>query len=236
MIIRFERNHKRKHGWFVADENKVRVIEGDLYKRDGKRPVMTGLEVPFDEVKLLTPCTPSKMIVVEWEESSGELSEPVILSSSALRELDQTLAVSDKSATTAIKSGMAVVVKKEASQISAADADDYILGFTCSLALIHGSGEKEEPSLWLGPVIAPKLDYANVQLATSVNHEQKLTSTSPSSLSIPHLLEQITREETLAPSDVVVIAAKSSLVELKAGDHVSVTIDGIGTLSNLIQG
>jgi len=34
MIIRFERNNKLKYGWLVEEENKVRVIEGDIYKRD----------------------------------------------------------------------------------------------------------------------------------------------------------------------------------------------------------
>lgn len=64
MIVRFERNGKVKHGWYVEDENKIRVIEGDIYKKESAKPIMTGLEIAADEVEFLTPCTPGKIVCI----------------------------------------------------------------------------------------------------------------------------------------------------------------------------
>lgn len=59
MIVRFERNQKIKYGWMVED--RVRLIEGDLFK-ENDTTVMTGLEVPLSNIRLLPPCLPTKII------------------------------------------------------------------------------------------------------------------------------------------------------------------------------
>ncbi|MGE5703671.1 MAG: Rv2993c-like domain-containing protein, partial [Clostridia bacterium] len=68
MLVRFERNGKIKHGWLVAEQNKIRVIEGDIYKKEAAKPIMTGLEIAVSEVELLSPCTPSKVICIGGNE------------------------------------------------------------------------------------------------------------------------------------------------------------------------
>lgn len=252
MIIRFERNGKQKHGWMVADENKVRVIEGDIYKRDNTKPVMTGLEVPLDEVQILTPCTPSKIVCIgvnyegHVKEMGSELPpEPLMFLKPSTAVIGPGEAIVYPAATQNLhyEGELAVVIKKEARHIKADEAEDYILGFTCALDITARDLQRRE-SQWtrakgfdtfcpLGPAIAPKVDYGNLRIVTKVNGEVKQdASTSEMVFKVPQLLEAITSVMTLLPGDVVLTGTPAGVGPLQPGDEVSVTIEGIGTLTN----
>lgn len=251
MIVRYERNGKVKHGWMVEDENKVRVIEGDIYKLQSAKPIMTGLELPLDEVRLLTPCTPSKVVCigVNYRDHAVEMG----------KELPKEPLMFLKPSTTVIGPGepivypkltenlhyegeLAVVIKKEARRIKAEEADDYILGFTCAIDVTARDLQSRDGQ-WtrakgfdtfcpLGPAIASKLDYNDLRIVTRVNGEVRQDSnTNQLVFGIPQLLEAITAVMTLLPGDVVLTGTPSGVGELKPGDEVSVTIEGIGTLS-----
>lgn len=251
MIVRYERNGKVKHGWMVEDENKVRVIEGDIYKLQSAKPIMTGLELTLDEVRLLTPCTPSKVVCigVNYRDHAVEMG----------KELPKEPLMFLKPSTTVIGPGepivypkltenlhyegeLAVVIKKEARRIKAEEADDYILGFTCAIDVTARDLQSRDGQ-WtrakgfdtfcpLGPAIASKLDYNDLRIVTRVNGEVRQDSnTNQLVFGIPQLLEAITAVMTLLPGDVVLTGTPSGVGELKPGDEVSVTIEGIGTLS-----
>ncbi|NGQ97300.1 fumarylacetoacetate hydrolase family protein [Brevibacillus sp. SYP-B805] len=254
MIIRFERNGKMKHGWMVEDENKVRVIEGDIYKRDQTKPVMTGLEVPLDEVKIATPCTPSKVVCIglnykdHAQEIGAELpQEPLLF----LKPSTSVIGPGDPIIYPALTQNLhyegelAVVIKKEARRIKAEEADQYILGFTCALDITARDLQGRDGQ-WtrakgfdtfcpLGPAIAAKVDYHNLRIVTRVNGEVRQDShTSQMVFKIPQLLEAITAVMTLLPGDVVLTGTPAGVGSLQPGDEVSVTIEDIGTLTNRV--
>ncbi len=252
MIIRFERNGKQKHGWLVESENKVRVIEGDIYKRENVKPVMTGLEVPVEEVNLLTPCTPSKVVCIgiNYEDHVQEMGsvlpdEPLMFLKPSTALIGSGEAIVYPSATQNLhyEGELAVVIKREAHRIKAEDAEDYILGFTCALDITARDLQKSDGQ-WtrakgfdtfcpLGPAIAAKLDYQNLRIVTKVNGEVRQdASTSQMVFKIPQLLEAITSVMTLLPGDVVLTGTPAGVGPLQPGDEVSVTIEGIGTLAN----
>jgi 2-keto-4-pentenoate hydratase/2-oxohepta-3-ene-1,7-dioic acid hydratase in catechol pathway len=254
MIIRFERNGKIKHGWMVEDENKVRVIEGDIYKRDQTKPVMTGLEVPLDEVKIATPCTPSKVVCIglnykdHAEEIGAELpQEPLLFlkpSTSVIGPGDPII-YPELTQNLHYEGELAVVIKKEARRIKAEEADQYILGFTCALDITARDLQGRDGQ-WtrakgfdtfcpLGPAIAAKVDYNNLRIVTRVNGEVRQDShTSQMVFKIPQLLEAITAVMTLLPGDVVLTGTPAGVGSLQPGDEVSVTIEDIGTLTNRV--
>lgn len=252
MIIRFERNGKKKHGWLVEADNKVRVIEGDIYKRDNAKPVMTGLEVALNEVNLLTPCTPSKVVCIgiNYEDHVKEMGselpdEPLIFlkPSTAVIGLGEAIVYPSATHNLHYEGELAVVIKQEAHRIKAEDAEDYILGFTCALDITARDLQKSDGQ-WsrakgfdtfcpLGPAIASKVDYQNLRIVTKVNGEVRQdASTSQMVFKIPQLLEAITAVMTLLPGDVVLTGTPAGVGPLQPGDEVSVTIEGIGTLTN----
>ncbi|WP_019122008.1 fumarylacetoacetate hydrolase family protein [Brevibacillus massiliensis] len=254
MIIRYERNGKIKHGWTVAEENKIRVIEGDIYKRDGKSTVMTGLELPLNEVKVLTPCTPSKVVCigVNYKDHAEEVGmklpeEPLMFLKPSTSVIGPEEAVVYPTLTSNLhyEGELAVVIKKQAYRIKAEEADDYILGFTCANDVTARDLQNHDGQ-WtrakgfdtfcpLGPAIASKLDYDNLRITTRVNREVRQDShTSQMVFKVPQLLEAITSVMTLLPGDVVLTGTPAGVGPLQPGDEVSVTIEGIGTLTNRV--
>jgi len=254
VIIRFERNGKKKHGWMVEEENKVRVIEGDIYKRDGGKPVMTGLEVPLSEVQLLAPSAPSKVVCIgiNYEDHIKEMgsevpAEPLMFLKPSTTVIGPGDTIVYPSATQNLhyEGELAVVIKKEARNITAAEAEDYILGFTCALD-ITARDLQQQDGQWtrakgfdtfcpIGPAIAAKVDYQDLRIVTKVNGEiRQDASTSQMIFTVPQLLEAVTSVMTLLPGDVVLTGTPAGVGPLQPGDEVSVTIEGIGTLTNKV--
>jgi 2-keto-4-pentenoate hydratase/2-oxohepta-3-ene-1,7-dioic acid hydratase in catechol pathway len=254
MIVRYERNGKVKHGWMVEDENKVRVIEGDIYKVESAKPIMTGLELALDEVKLLSPCTPSKIVCIglNYKDHAEEIgkdlpAEPLMFlkPSTSVIGPGEPIFYPKLTENLHYEGELAVVIKKEARRIKAEEADDYILGFTCAIDVTARDLQWRDGQ-WtrakgfdtfcpLGPAIASKLDYNDLRIVTRVNGEVRQDSnTSQMVFAVPQLLEAITSVMTLLPGDVVLTGTPSGVGPLQPGDEVSVTIEGIGTLTNRV--
>lgn len=255
MIIRYERNNKVKYGWKVDDDRKVRVIEGDIYKRGvGKSTMMTGLELSLDDVRILTPCTPSKVICigVNYKDHAIEMGkelpkEPLMFlkPSTAVIGPEEEIVYPSLTDNLHYEGELAVIIKKEARHVKAEDADDYILGFTCAIDVTARDLQAKDGQ-WsrakgfdtfcpLGPAIVSKLDYDNLRITTTVNGEVRQDSnTSQMVIKIPQIIEAITAVMTLLPGDVILTGTPSGVGPLKPGDEISVTIEGIGTLVNRV--
>jgi len=255
MIVRYERNGKVKHGWMVEAENKVRVIEGDIYKVTAAKPIMTGLELPLDEVQLLSPCTPGKIVCVgvNYKDHAQEMgielpAEPLLFlkPSTSVIGPGQPIVYPRLTENLHYEGELAVVIKKEARRIKAEEADDYILGYTCAIDVTARDLQFRDGQ-WtrakgfdtfcpLGPAIASKLDTSDLRIVTRVNGEVRQDSnTSQMVYSVPQILEAITSVMTLLPGDVVLTGTPHGVGPLFPGDEVSVTIEGIGTLVNRVM-
>ena len=76
-------------------------------------------------------------------------------------------------------------------------------------------------------------DPEDAQLTGSVNGEvRQAASTSDMVFGVPELISWITSVMTLLPGDVILTGTPASIGPLSAGDEVSVTVTGIGTLTN----
>ncbi|WP_232700129.1 fumarylacetoacetate hydrolase family protein [Brevibacillus daliensis] len=250
MIVRFERNGKQKHGWLVADENKVRVIEGDIYKQLSAKPIMTGLEVAANEVKMLTPCSPTKIVCIGVNyldhalEMGKELpKEPLMFlkPSTTVIGPGDSIVYPKETKNLHYEGELGIVIKKLARRVKAADADDYILGFTCAIDVTARDLQNSDGQ-WtrakgfdtfcpLGPVIAPKVNYSQLRIKTTVNGEVRQDSnTNQLIFKVPEIIEAVTAVMTLLPGDVILTGTPSGVGEIHPGDEIAVEIEGIGTL------
>lgn len=149
---------------------------------------------------------------------------------------------------------LVIVVGKQARAVSEADAPDYIGGYTIANDISMRTwqfrtkewlqGKIWESSTPLGPVVVTpdEIDLSAAQLVTSVNGEVMQQHSIGDLLFTPaYLLSYVSTMITLNPGDVILTGtpggvgrARKPEVYLKAGDEVTVEIDGIGALRNSV--
>ena len=150
---------------------------------------------------------------------------------------------------------LAVVIGRACKNASAADALDYVLGYTCANDVSARDWQKEygggqfcrgktfDTFAPLGPcLVTPEeiSDPANLFLRTKVNGE--LMQESPTSdmiFDVPTLIAFLSGSTMLRPGTVILTGTPSGVGMgrkpprwLQPGDVVSVEIDGIGALTN----
>ena len=148
---------------------------------------------------------------------------------------------------------LAVVIGRVVRRVSAADALDYIAGYTVcndvsARDLQFGDkqwvrGKSLDTFCPLGPWIVTKDEIAdpqNLNVRTTLNGEvMQDSNTREMIFGVQYLVEFASRAFTLLPGDVIITGTppgvgvfRSPSVFLKDGDEISVGIEGIGRLTN----
>ena len=141
---------------------------------------------------------------------------------------------------------LVIVIGKRASNISAEEASDYILGYTCANDVTVRDLQQKGP--WLrakgmdtflpiGPRIVTDLDPSDLGIEVRVNGESRQSGrTSQFIFAIAEVLAFISKDITLEPHDLVLTGTPAGVGNLNPGDSVEVEIEGIGVLSNPVVG
>lgn len=148
------------------------------------------------------------------------------------------------------------VIGRGGKYISRGEAMNHIAGFTCFNDVSVRDFQRNMPLLTLGknfdssgplgPWIVTRdevPDPGNLRLTTRVNGQvMQEGNTGELIFDLPYLIELISSAMTLVPGDLIstgtpsgVGAAREPPVFLKAGDTVSVSIEGVGELSNPVE-
>jgi 2-keto-4-pentenoate hydratase/2-oxohepta-3-ene-1,7-dioic acid hydratase in catechol pathway len=138
---------------------------------------------------------------------------------------------------------LAVVISKSGRWIPAEEAHEHILGYTIGNDVTERHFQRED-LLWtrgkgfdtfapLGPWIETELDPSDAMISCRINGELKqMTSTRDMVFRIDQLIAFASSFMTLIPGDVILTGTPEGVSQLKDGDLVEITIDGIGTLIN----
>ena len=87
----------------------------------------------------------------------------------------------------------------------------------------------------LGPCIETEIDIRSKAIKLYLNDELKQSSnTSDLIFKIPELVAFISETMTLYPGDVILTGTPSGIGPMAVGDIVTVEIEGIGRLSNMV--
>ena len=148
-----------------------------------------------------------------------------------------------------------IVIGRKASKVSVEDAPNYILGYTAGNDVSernwqNGSidGPENKDMQWwrgkgadtfgpMGPAIAVGLDFEKSKIQTRLNGEVRQEQVLSDLIHKPaEVVSFISQAVTLLPGDVIFTGTPGSTKPMKAGDTVEVEIDGIGILSNPVQG
>lgn len=151
---------------------------------------------------------------------------------------------------------LAVVIGHEARQVTEAEALNYVFGYTVAndisardLQATEGQwvrAKAQDTFCPLGVVVVTRdeiPDPHNLAISTRVNDEvMQDGNTSDMFFKVPYLVAYLSQTFTLEPGDIILTGTPSGVGKgmkppryLRDGDTVSVTIEGIGTLTNVCR-
>ncbi len=211
--------------------------------------------VPLASVKLLAPVEPSKIVCVgrnyadHVKEFGNEVPPDLIIflkpPTSLLGPGEKIVRPHRLSQRVDFEGELAAVIGKTCHKLT--DADDvslYILGYTCSNDVTARDLQRKDGQ-WtrgksfdtfcpVGPVVTDQVDpWAGVQVESRVNGGLKQSGNTTSFIfPMDVIIRFIAQVMTLLPGDLIMTGTPAGVGPLVAGDQVSVSIQGIGTLTN----
>lgn len=235
------------------------LIQGaDVYRLEGQ-PFGTQAIGPLvgqlKNVNLLPPCVPTKIIAIGLnyrdpnQEGLPAIPDVPIISfkpPSSLVGTGEDIIWPRLSTRLDYEGEMAVIIGREARNVTPREAIDYLLGITCGNDVTARDIQRREGQ-WakakgfdtfcpLGPCIVSDLDPSNCQLTTRVNGEiRQSASTSLLHFGACDLISYVSQIMTLLPGDVILTGTPAGSAALKNGDVVEVEIEGVGTLRNTVR-
>jgi 2-keto-4-pentenoate hydratase/2-oxohepta-3-ene-1,7-dioic acid hydratase in catechol pathway len=249
-LVRFRFGDRIATG--VVEGDAVRALAGTFFEN----PLPSGDEIPLDDVRLLAPILPSKVVCVgknyaaHASEFGGEVpEEPLIFlkPSTSVSGPGDPIPLLPISHRVDYEGELAVVIGRIARNVRSEEAFRYILGYTCGNDVTLRDLQKKDDqwarakgfdgSCPLGPWIQTELDPNDVHLETRVNGEvRQSATTSDMVFGVATIIEFVTEFMTLLPGDVIMTGTPEGVGKLEPGDKVEVEIDGIGVLTNTASG
>jgi len=209
---------------------------------------------PLEEVKILPPVSPSKIICVglNYRDHAMELNmdlpdEPILFLKPASSVIGHGYEIiyPPQSNQVDYEVELAVIISKKAKNVQTVDALDYVAGYSI-LNDVTARDLQQKDGQWtrsksfdtfcpLGPWIENDLDYGNQKISLRVNDELKQNSNTKNMIfSVEELLSFISHIMTLQPGDVIATGTPPGVGSLSIGDVVDASIGGIGVLKNKI--
>lgn len=247
-IVRYAIDGKVEYG--ILSGNFVQVIEGDPFQELNATKQVHEL----DEVKLLSPCSPTKIVALglNYHSHAKELkakipNAPLIFLKppTAVIGPDENIVYPSVSSRVDYEGELGVVIKKKMWLVSEENAFDYVLGYTC-FNDVTARDIQQMDKQWtrsksfdtfaaIGPWIETELDPENADVETYLNGELKQKgNTNDLIYSIRTLINFISHTMTLLPGDIIATGTPSGIGPMFPGDTVEIKIGGIGTLRNPI--
>lgn len=246
-LARFRHGDRIANG--VVDDGSIRVLEGTFFEN----PLPTGEEVAIDDVRLLAPVLPSKVIGVglNYKAHAVEMGEEIppepllfLKPSTSVAGPKDPIVLHPHSERVDFEGELVVVIGRLARKVaSLADAKKTILGYTCGNDVTLRDLQAKD-SQWarakgfdgsnpIGPWIETEVDPAALSIETRVNDEIRQSSnTSDMAFGPAALVAFVTQYMTLLPGDVIMTGTPAGIGPLAPDDEVEVEVEGIGVLAN----
>ena len=234
----------------ILEVSSIRCADGSPYEHLSP----TDSRVELGTVRLLPPCTPSKIVAlgVNYRSHGDEMQhripeEPLLFikPSTSVIGPEDNIVYPESSARVDYEGELGVVIGTCAWHVPKEEANGYILGYTC-LNDVTARDIQARDKQWtrskgfdtfcpLGPCIETELDPADLMLETRLNGEtRQKTSTADLIFPVDELVSFISHIMTLLPGDVIATGTTSGIGPMQPGDTVEVEIEYIGTLKNYV--
>ena len=256
--VRFYYQGRATYGLLEGDE--VAVLKGDIFGE--RKPA--GARLPLNELALLPPAQPSKIIAVALNYSdhvsaggrfvggkrgqeAPAVPELFLKAASAVVGPDEAIVLPAGAGRVDAEGELVAVIGRRARGLTLEEALGCVLGYTCGNDVSAREWQKGDIQWWrakssdtfapVGPYLVDGLDPSNLELETRVNGRVKQkSSTSLLIHDVAHIISFASRVMTLDPGDLIFTGTPGTTATLGPGDVVEVEIEGIGVLRNSVQG
>lgn len=247
-IARFIHDHETQYG--IVDGDVIRVLEGDPL-HDGVSE--TGESLVLADVDLIAPVAPSKVICVgmNYAEHAAEMHHdgpitPLIFLKppTAVVGDGDTIVIPPLPGRIVHEGELVVVIGQHAHRVVEADWKDVVFGYTIAndvsaRDVMFADGQWARAKGYdtfcpVGPWIETEFDpFERHEITTTVDGEiRRHGFTSDMTHKIPEIIAFVSDAFTLHPGDIICTGTPAGLGGFTDGQTVTITIDGIGTLSN----
>ena len=252
--IRYE--HAGEVGFGTLEGDTIAVHQGDMFAG----PSPTGQSLNLADVRVLIPTEPSKMIALwnNFHALAAKLEQPVpkeplyfLKASNSFLATGETIRrPSAYSGRVVYEGELGIVIAKTCKEVAEADAGGYIFGYTCINDVTASDLINKDPTFgqWVraksfdtfgvfGPVVATGLNPAKLTVRTVLNGDERQNYPVDDMVFQPaRLVGLLSHDMTLNPGDVIACGTSLGVGSMKQPRNtIDVTIEGIGTLSNVFE-
>jgi 2-keto-4-pentenoate hydratase/2-oxohepta-3-ene-1,7-dioic acid hydratase in catechol pathway len=250
-LIRYEYQGSAP-AWGALEGDDIIALEGNPF--EGLRRGAVVGNVAY--ARLLAPVQPSKIICIgrNYAAHAAELGnevpkEPLIFLKppSSIIGPGEAIVLPALSQRVEHEAELVVVIGKKSRHLTEENAMEAVFGYTCGNDVTARDLQRSDGQ-WsrakgfdtfcpIGPVIVTADDYnpASVAVECHVNDESRQAgNTRDLIFSLPRLLKDVSAVFTLEPGDILMTGTPAGVSPLLAGDRVTVTVEGIGTLENKV--
>ena len=233
------------------------LVEDDqIYELDSPWSGARGRALPLVGVQLLAACAPSKIVCVgrNYRDHAKELgndvpAEPLIFLKppSSVIPSGSAIVYPALSQNVHFEGELGVIIGKRARHVSAAQARDYIFGYTCVNDVTARDLQRKDGQ-WtrgkgfdtfcpVGPHIVRKEDvrFEDLRVCTRLDGEIKQDAPVGEMIfSVDAIIAFVTQFMTLEPGDLIATGTPAGVGPMQPGSTVSVEIAGVGVLENRV--
>ncbi|MBN9425012.1 MAG: fumarylacetoacetate hydrolase family protein [Burkholderiales bacterium] len=244
-----------KTGYGILEGERIRAVDGDPF--DGYAP--NGREFTLDAVKIEIPVVPRTFYCagmnyvthIREMAAKGAVTPDIPkraeigyrANNALIAHGESVMIPADATEQVHYEGELVVVIGKRAKHLSEADALSCVLGYTIGNDVSERSWQRADRTFWrskntdtfkpMGPWIETDFDLDKAYTTVRVDGEVKSRfRTGDMLFGIATFISAMTQYLTLWPGDVIWMGTDGTSPDLRSGQTVDVTIDGIGTLSN----
>jgi len=247
-VVRFLVREKVKYG--VLKDDMINCLRGSPFLQIE----FDGSVYKLDEVRLLAPCYPSKIVAIglNYRTHAEETRLPIppvplifLKPSTSVIGPDDKIVLPRNWKRVDYEGELGVVIGKKAKDVPKEHVRDYILGYTCFNDISERVNQRDDVQ-WtrakgydtfapMGPWIETEVSPDNLKLETYLNGELRQSArTSELIFGVAEIVSFISGVMTLLPGDVIATGTPAGIGKMKPGDAVEVRIENIGTLRNSV--
>jgi len=213
-----------------------------------------GREYRMEDVKVMPPCTPTKIVCVgcNYAEHARELNErisdePILFLKppSSLLAHGEDIIYPGRSKQVDYEAELAIVIGRRTRDVKADKAKHHILGYTCFNDVTARDLQRKDLQ-WtraksfntfapVGPFIVTDVDPMCLGIKARLNGQVRQSSnTSDMIFDAYKLVEFISGVMTLETGDIIATGTPPGVGPMSVGDTIEVEIEGVGTLVNRV--
>lgn len=241
-FIRYAKGQTQYRG--ILDGNIIKRINGTIFHDYS----LSAETENINDVVILPPVLPSKIIGFRknYNGKREEIGEPKIFmkpQSSIIAHNENIIL--PKNEIVKIEGELAVIIGKKAKNVAECYAMQHILGYTVANDITAQQKEADlnvtmgkffDTFTPLGPCIVTDIDTSDIMINTYKNGELVQSgSTKNMIFDIMYQISYLSHIMTLLPGDIILTGTPNAAVEVHHDDKIDITIDNLGTLTNICK-